>query len=65
MALHVFDDDPLLTDQEAAADLGICERTLRRWDELGTAPALIRVGRKRYRRRSTIRQWLIAQEGQP
>jgi predicted site-specific integrase-resolvase len=62
MALDILENDPLLTDREAATELGVCLRTLRRWDDLGDAPALIKVGRQRYRRRSAVRQWLISRE---
>lgn len=67
MALEILDNDPLLDDREAANAVKVCLRTLRRWDALGEGPAFVMIGRKRYRRQSAIRQWLISREqgGQP
>jgi hypothetical protein len=57
-------DDVLLTDEQTAALLGVCLRTLLRWDSFGDGPPSIRIGRKRRRRLKAVRQWLLARERQ-
>jgi hypothetical protein len=67
MAIELPKDDDILLDQsEALALLGKrCERTLKRWRELGTGPAYVRVGRAIYYRSGAIRQWLLGLEARP
>ena len=60
------DSEPLLseflTKRELAAELQRNERTLDRWDALGTGPPRTRVGRKVLYRRASVLKWLCAQE---
>ena len=60
------DSEPLLseflTKRELAAELQRNERTLDRWDALGTGPPRTRVGRKVLYRRTSAQKWLAAQE---
>jgi hypothetical protein len=65
MALDILDNDPLLTDDEAGAEIGRTTRTLKRWRDLGEGPAYVRVVRQIFYRRSAIRAWLIACEVRP
>ena len=51
-----------LTEDQAAAELGICVRTLRRWRDLGRGPAITRLGRRCLYRRTTIANWLASRE---
>ena len=62
MSALVEDDDALLTDQETADLLGVCTRTLWRWDALGDGPPSIKIGRQRRRRLKSVRQWLLKRE---
>lgn len=59
-------DSGLLEDwisrHDLAISLGISEDTLWRWDMRRTGPQSIKLGRKVYYRRSTVRSWLEAQE---
>lgn len=60
------DSEPLLseflTKRQLAAELQRNERTLDRWDALGTGPPRTRVGRKVLYRRTSAQKWLAAQE---
>jgi predicted DNA-binding transcriptional regulator AlpA len=51
-----------LTQDEAAAELKICERTLDRWRRLGEGPPVTRLGRRILYRRSSVQAWLHARE---
>ena len=63
MSLKIFDNDELLTDGEACAEVGLkCTRTLRRWRVLREGPPHVRIGRKVYYRRGALQQWLLARE---
>jgi hypothetical protein len=53
-----------LTQDEAAAELKICARTLHRWRRLGEGPPVTKIGRRVYYRRHTLRAWLCAREQQ-
>jgi hypothetical protein len=53
-----------LTKEELAAELGLNERTLDRWDVLGIGPPRTHVGRKVLYRRASVQKWLTAQEHQ-
>lgn len=53
-----------LTQDEAAAELKVCERTLDRWRNLGEGPPITRLGRRILYRRSSVQAWLHAQERQ-
>ena len=59
-------DSGLLEDwisrHDLAISLGISEDTLWRWDMRRTGPPSIKLGRKVYYRRSTVRSWIEAQE---
>ena len=51
-----------LTPIELAAELRISPRTLVRWENVGDAPAITRIGRQRLYRRSSVVAWLVARE---
>ena len=51
-----------ISRHDLAISLGISEDTLWRWDARRTGPPSIKLGRKVYYRRSTVRNWLEAQE---
>jgi predicted site-specific integrase-resolvase len=53
-----------LTQDEAAAELKICERTLDRWRRLGEGPPIIKLGRRILYRRSSLQAWLRGRERQ-
>jgi hypothetical protein len=52
-----------LTQDEAAAGLKICERTLDRWRRLGEGPPITKLGRRVFYRRSSLQAWLCRREG--
>jgi predicted DNA-binding transcriptional regulator AlpA len=56
----------LLTDyiekDEAAAELGVCERTLDRWHQLREGPPRVTIGRRILYRRSSVAAWLASRE---
>jgi len=51
-----------LTQDEAAAELKVCERTLDRWRKLDEGPPITKLGRRILYRRSSVQKWLTAQE---
>jgi hypothetical protein len=51
-----------LTQEDAAAELNICERTLDRWRSLGEGPPITRLGRRILYRRSSLQAWLCTCE---
>ena len=51
-----------LTRTELAAELGVCERTLIRWHDLGEGPAVSKIGRRPLYRRAGVAAWLAARE---
>jgi hypothetical protein len=51
-----------LTQDEAAAELKICERTLDRWRRLGEGPPITKLGRRVLYRRSSLQAWLCRRE---
>jgi hypothetical protein len=51
-----------LTQEEAAAELKVCKRTLDRWRRLGEGPPITRLGRRILFRRSSSQAWLRARE---
>jgi hypothetical protein len=53
-----------LTQDEAAAELKICERTLDRWRRLGEGPPITKLGRRILYRRSSLQVWLHGREHQ-
>jgi hypothetical protein len=57
--------DDYLTRTELAAELGICERTLCRWRDLGQGPAITTIGKRPLYRRAAVAAWLAAREGAP
>jgi predicted DNA-binding transcriptional regulator AlpA len=52
-----------LTQDEAAAELKVCERTLDRWQRLGEGPPRTKLGRRVLYRRSSLQAWLCRREG--
>ncbi|MET4129924.1 DNA-binding protein [Roseovarius sp. MBR-6] len=63
---HEGPDMGLLEDwisrHDLAISLGVSEDTLWRWDAKRTGPQSIKLGRKVYYRRSTVRSWLETRE---
>lgn len=55
--------DGFLTIAEAAAELHVCKRTLKRWRALGDGPCQTRVGKKIFYHRDDILKWLNEQRG--
>jgi excisionase family DNA binding protein len=54
-----------ITEDELAAALGVCRRTLRRWHRLGEGPARTKVGGGRILyRRGAVEDWLAARESE-
>lgn len=51
-----------LTQDEAAAELKLCERTLDRWRRLGEGPPITKLGRRVLYRRSSLHAWLRTRE---
>jgi hypothetical protein len=51
-----------LSQDEAAAELKVCGRTLDRWRRLGEGPPITRLGRRVLYRRSSLQAWLCARE---
>jgi len=51
----------LMTRRQIAAEFGVCERTIMRWDEAGWVPHL-KVGRSFYYRRPAVIEWFKANE---
>lgn len=51
-----------LTQEEAAAELKVCKRTLDRWRSLGEGPPITKLGRRILYRRSSTQAWLRARE---
>jgi hypothetical protein len=51
-----------LTQDKAAAELKICERTLDRWRRLGEGPPITKLGRRVLYRRSSLQAWLCKRE---
>ena len=51
-----------LTQEEAADELKVCERTLDRWRKLGEGPPITRLGRRILYRRTSLQAWLHARE---
>jgi Helix-turn-helix domain len=51
-----------LTQDEAAAELNICERTLDRWRWLGEGPPITKLARRVLYRRSSLLVWLRTRE---
>ena len=51
-----------LTQEEAAAELQVCERTLDRWRRLDEGPPITKLGRRILYRRSSLQEWLRARE---
>ena len=54
--------DDFLTQEEAAAELKVCDRTLDRWRRLDEGPPITRLGRRILYRRSSLHAWLRARE---
>lgn len=59
--------EPLLseyfTQEEAATELKVTERTLDRWQRLREGPPITRLGRRILYRRSSLQAWLRRREG--
>ncbi len=47
---------------EAAAELKVCQRTLDRWRRLGDGPPITKIGRRVLYRRSSLQAWLHGRE---
>jgi hypothetical protein len=51
-----------LTQDEVAAELNVCKRTLDRWRRLDDGPPVTKLGRRILYRRTSVQNWLAAQE---
>ena len=51
-----------LTQDEAAAEMKISERTLDRWRRLGEGPPITKLGKRVLYRRASVQRWLAGQE---
>jgi DNA-binding transcriptional MerR regulator len=51
-----------ISRRELAAELGVHERTLTRWEAMGEAPPKTRVGRRPMYRRVSVAAWLARRE---
>lgn len=51
-----------LTQDETAAELRVCARTLDRWRRLDEGPPITRLGRRTLYRRSSLQAWIRAHE---
>jgi hypothetical protein len=51
-----------LTQDEAAGELNVCDRTLDRWRRLGEGPPITKLGRRVLYRRSSLQAWLCGRE---
>lgn len=51
-----------LTQDQAAAELKVCERTLDRWRKLDEGPPITKLGRRNLYRRSSLQAWLQRRE---
>jgi hypothetical protein len=51
-----------LTQDETAAELKVCARTLDRWRRLSEGPPITKLGRRILYRRSSLQAWLHARE---
>jgi hypothetical protein len=51
-----------LEQDETAAELGICRRTLDRWRQLGEGPPITKLGRRILYRRSSLLAWIRGRE---
>ena len=51
-----------LEQDEAAAELKVCQRTLDRWRRLGDGPPITKIGRRVLYRRSSLQAWLHGRE---
>jgi Helix-turn-helix domain len=51
-----------LTQEEAAAELKVCERTLDRWRRLDEGPPITKLGRRVIYRRASLEAWLRERE---
>lgn len=55
--------DDFYRQQELAKELGVTKRTLQRWEELGTGPPMISIGRRtRLYKKSSLLKWLTDRE---
>ena len=51
-----------ISRRDLACELGLTEDTLRRWEDRRIGPVCVRAGRRVYYRRTTVQDWLVAQE---
>jgi len=54
--------DAYISRTELAAELGLCERTLIRWADRGSAPPVTMIGRRPMFRRASVEAWLASRE---
>ncbi len=51
-----------VTPAGLANELGVCPRTLDRWNVLGEGPPRVKIGRRVLYRRSSVLEWLANRE---
>jgi predicted DNA-binding transcriptional regulator AlpA len=54
--------DDLLDTETTAREIGVSVPTIRRWEALKIGPPRIKIGRMVRYRRSSLRDWLLANE---
>jgi Helix-turn-helix domain len=54
--------DELLRPAELAAELEVCEMTLKRWRRIGSGPPVTKIGRRIFYARPSVVAWLASSE---
>ncbi len=62
MNVHLNQSTEILSKAQAAAMLGVSERTLTRWHADGSGPPVSKTGRKSYYFKASVLAWLKAME---
>lgn len=57
--------DRLMSETEAAATLGYCQRTLYRLRKSGCGPVVVMVGERARYRENDLRDWIARRRGAP
>jgi len=57
--------EDFFSEDQLCKELGLTQRTLRRWHQLRVGPPRTRVGRRIFYRKTAVVQWLVNREQQP
>ncbi len=57
--------DDYLRPAELAAELKVCEMTLKRWRACREGPPVTKIGRRVYYSRASVTEWLKSREQKP